>query len=842
MLHVVLRGLQGHVVRLLLTAFAVMLGVSFVTGTFVLRDSIDTTLHELLGQASKGVDVAVRGAGTQNSPLAEAAGPSVPLALAGTIEKVPGVARAVPNLQGTALIAGRDGTAVRTGGAPGLGFAFDPSDPSFTLVRGRGPVDAGEVAVETSTLRKAGLEVGDRTKAVVGDQTRDVRITGEVRFGALFGATAVLVDRATARRAFAPDGMVQSISVSAAPGVTQRDLRDAVAPVLPSTAEAVTGAVMRTENETDVQKGLGFFTTFLLAFAGVALFVGSFIIVNTFSMLIGQRSRELALLRAVGATRAQIMRSVLAEAVVIGVVGSVLGIGLGLVIAAGAKSAIRSFLGADIGADLPVHASTVVLSVLVGVVVTVVAAVLPARRASRTAPVAAMRGDTGGAASPSGLRRRGWFGTAVLASGGVLLVASVTRDSVPWLWAAVGAFAAVVGMLVAAPVVTAPFVRVITWPFVALGGVVARLAEENALRVPRRTATTASALMIGLSLIAGLSVLAQSVKASVSEGVADELTATYVLNAGTSPVPSTVAVAARRLPQVRSVATVGAVDLRIGGFRSAASAATATDVAANFRVTMRSGRLAALDRRTMLVDEATATARDWHVGDVLVGAVGTLPSYRLTIGGIFADSQAFGSHVILDRALYAAAVPLGQQADLRVFVRAHPGSDLPALRSRLVDLVRPYLVVSVQDSSEFADAQGAAIDTLLNLLYVLLLFSVVVAVLGIVNTLALSVFERTREIGLLRAIGLRRRQLSGMITIEAVVTAVFGATLGTLVGLGLGIALQHGLESQGLTTLAVPWRLVVAMLLASVVVGVLAAALPSIRAVRLNVLAAITSG
>jgi putative ABC transport system permease protein len=840
MLHVILRGLQGHVVRLLLTAFAVMLGVSFVTGTFVLRDSIDTTLHELLGQASKGIDVTVRGTDTKNSPLANAGGPSVPMSLAGAIGKVPGVARAVPDLQGTALLAGRDGIAVRTGGAPGLGFAFDPRDPSFTLVSGRGPVDPGEVAVESSTLTKARLHVGDRTKAVVGSETRKVRITGEVHFGALFGATAVLVDRATARRAFAPDGMVRSISVTAAPGVTQRDLVKAVARVLPTTAEAVTGETMKAENETNVQKGLGFFTTFLLVFAGVALFVGSFIIVNTFSMLIGQRSRELALLRAVGATRSQVMRSVLAEAVVIGVVGSMFGIGLGLAIAAGAKVAIRSFLGADIGAGLPLHASTVALSVLVGVGVTVVAAALPARRASRTVPVAAMRGDVEGA-QPA-LRRRGWVGTAVLVVGGTVLGASVARDPVPWLSAALGAVAAVAGMLVAAPVVTAPFVRVITWPFVALGGVVGRLAEENALRVPRRTAATASALMIGLSLIAGLSVLAQSVKASVSQGVADELTATYVLNAGTTPVPSTVAVAARALPQVRSVATVSAVDLRIGTFRSAASAATASDVAANFRVKMRSGRLAALDKRTLLVDETTAAARGWRVGDVLTAAVGNLPRYRLVVGGIFADSQAFGSHVILDRSLYAAALPVNQQADLRVFVRAGPGSDLPQLRRHLVALVQPYLVVSVQDASEFADAQGAAINTLLNLLYVLLLFSIIVAVLGIINTLALSVFERTREIGLLRAVGLRRRQLSGMITIEAVVTAVFGATLGILLGTGLGTALQHGLSTQGLTTLAIPWRLIVSMLLASIVVGVLAAALPCLRAVRLNVLAAITTG
>jgi putative ABC transport system permease protein len=423
----------------------------------------------------------------------------------------------------------------------------------------------------------------------------------------------------------------------------------------------------------------------------------------------------------------------------------------------------------------------------------------------------------------------------------MVLLASVTRSEVPWTSAAAGAVTAVLGMLVAAPVATRPFVRVIAWPFVTVAGVIGRLARENALRVPRRTATTASALMIGLALIAGLAVLAQSVKASVSDGVRNELTSDYVLNGGTSPVPSPLAIAARRLPQVRSVATISMVDLQIGSFQTAASATTAGDVADNFLVRMRAGRLEALDKDTFLVDRATAVKRHWAVGDSVAAAVGTAASTNLRVGGIFEDSQAFGSHVIVDRSLYVASVPVSQQMDSRVFVRAEPTADLTALRAELVDLVAPYLVVSVQDASEFADAAGASIDTLLNLLYVLLLFSVVVAVLGIVNTLALSVFERTREIGLLRAIGLRRSQLGAMITIEAVATAVFGAVLGTALGLGLGVALQRGLVSEGLTTLSVPWGLVVGMLMAAAVVGVLAAALPALRATRLGVLGAIAT-
>ena len=432
---------------------------------------------------------------------------------------------------------------------------------------------------------------------------------------------------------------------------------------------------------------------------------------------------------------------------------------------------------------------------------------------------------------------------ALLASGSVVLGAAVTREQVSWPFAALGAVAAVLGMLVAAPLATRPVVRLIALPFVALFGAIGRLARENALRVPRRTATTASALMIGLALIAGTSVLAESVKASVSSGVAEELTSDFVLNSGNvAPVPAPVAIAARDLTAVRSVAALSFVDLRIGTFHTTAAAVTAADVADNFRVPMKSGELSALGRHAVLVGETTAGDRGWHVGDSLTGAVGTLSGESLVVGGIYEDNQAFGEGgVIVDRSLYDAALPSAQRADARLFVRAAPGADLGALRTELTDIVRPYLIVSVQDSSEFTDAQAASIDTLINLLYVLLLFSVIVAILGIINTLALSVFERTREIGLLRAIGLRRRQLSSMITIEAVTTALFGALLGTALGLGLGIALQQGLVSQGLTKLAIPWGLILTMLLASAVVGVLAAGLPAMRAMRLNILRAIVS-
>ena len=841
MLRLTLASARSHLARFLLTAFSVMLGVSFVAGTFVLSDSIDATLKGLLSNSLKGVDVSVRGAGSGTGTITSGGTPAaLPLALQQQLAAVPGVARVVPDYQGSALIGGRDGTAVGGGGgAPGLGFAYRADSPAFTLVKGRGPTGPGEVVVERATLTKAKLAVGDRTRVVIGDQTRTVLITGEVTFGSLFGATAVLVDEPTARAAFAPDGTVPSFSLTAAPGAAQSTVRAAVAAVLPATAEAVTGTTLEAESASTLKTGLSFFTTFLLVFAGVALFVGSFIIVNTFSMLVAQRTRELALLRAIGASRRQVLTMVLGEAAVVGLVGSGLGLGLGLLIAAGAQWAISSFSGADLGSDLPVQPATVMWSLLVGTVVTVAAAVVPARRASRTAPVAAMHADL--SITPKGLRLRGSVGAAMLVTGALALTFGVWRDVPQWTLAGVGAVLTVLGMLVAAPVATRPVVRAITWPFVRFGGVVGTLARESALRLPRRTASTASALMIGLALIAAISVLAASVKTSVTGTVDRDITSDFVLTAGAASVPDPVGVAVAEQTGVASAARIGRLAATIGSFATSADAVDAGPLQQNFTLRTTSGSLDALAGDTVLVDDLTASIRGWKVGTRLDGTFGTLKRHPVRVGGIFRASQAFSGHLIVSRTLYQDAVPVPDRFDQAVYVRARPGTDLTALRAGLVAVAKPYLVVSVQDRQEFSDATGATVDTRLNLLYVLLLFSVIVAILGILNTLALSVFERTREIGLLRAVGLRRRQLSEMITIEAVATAVFGAILGTALGLGLGIALQHGLISQGVDVLAVSWTTLAAMVASAGVVGVLAAVLPSLRAVRLDILTAIAT-
>lgn len=839
MVRITLKGVRGHLLRFLLTVASVTLGTALIAGTYVLTDSISATFDKIFDQVASGLDVSVRGVAAGQLAQQGDLRVQLPIGLVDTLRRVDGVTRAEPDLQGSIILVGKDGTAVRNGGAPTLAFAYHPDDTTLHLVNGRAPQSPGEVAVESSTLKLSKLSVGARTQAVVGTRPQPVTIVGEVKFdAAIAGATMVVLDSGTARSAFAPDGKVSSFSLVADPGVSQATLRDRVAAVLPAQAEAITGEAYAAEGKKTMRDALGFISTFLLVFAAVSIFVGAFIIANTFSMLVAQRTRELALLRAVGAARAQVLRTVLGEAAIVGLVGGLVGLGAGVGLAKGLQ-VLFAVIGLEISGGLPVAPRTVIVTVLVGVLVTVLSAILPAMRAARIAPVAAMRDDLVTVAA--GLRRRGAVGASMLAAGVVLVVLAVTRSEVSW-WAFTGGTALLVlGALIFAPVATRPIVHLVAAPFVVVLGTVGRLARENALRVPRRTATTASALMIGLALISGISVVAQSAKASVSDLVDRQLTADYVLNGGQSPFPTSVATTVAALPGVRSVSGLSLLPLKVGQDQLMATTGEATGIADSVKVEVTAGALSALDTGRLLISATTAKDHHWQVGSTVTATVGTLRDQRLTVGGIFTDNQVLGGQLVVPRSLYARAVPPAAQGDYMVYVKAEPGTDLAALRTRLTGAVKPFLVVSVQDGTEFTDSQASEVNTLLMIIYALLALSVIIAVLGIINTLALSVFERTREIGLLRAVGLSRRQLSGTITIEAVATAVFGAVLGTGLGLGLGIALQRGLASSGLEILSIPWGILMLVIVAAAMAGVVAAVLPAIRAVRLDVLRAITT-
>nr|WP_194719998.1 FtsX-like permease family protein [Cellulosimicrobium arenosum] len=886
-----MRGVRAHPVRFVLSVLAVTLGVAFVVGTFAFRTMLSSTFDDIIA-TTVVADVYVRGAEEVSGDSTEAAagdvqnlgGTRTPVSadLVETIEQVDGVDRAVPDVSGPAVLVDADGEAVVTTGPPSIAFGIDPQDPSLVLTDGAWP-DAGEIVLESSAARTAGLAAGDETTLVLGDEPRPVTVSGVFAIeAAAAGAILVGLDDATAREVYAPDGEVAQIAVWASgpaagdagpPGAAdEEDIADRVGADLPDGAEAVTGQQARDEASESIEQVLGFVQTFLLIFAAIALFVGAFIIANTFQMSVRERLRELALLRALGASPGQVFTSVLAQAFLVGLVGG----GLGVLAGAGLVRVIRwglALADLEFAGRAPLGGGQVALALVLGAAVSVLAAVLPARRAAAIPPVQAMRDDV---APERGTRTRAVGGIVVVAAGaGALWLASLLGSSVSesptgWTWAddlsprvllGVGAGLVLVGVLVGSPAVARPVLTVLSLPLVVALRPLGRLAQGNVTRSPRRTASTAGALLIGMALVSVTGVIAASTQASVRSIIDTEVRADLVVDSATRTVPDGAVDAVRDAP---GAGTVDAVRLGVapaavvdaGGTGTAGepdAGSDGTDVAgvpaaffdtALEPVALEGDPTSTLEAGDVVVHRRTARERGWEVGDTLrLGSAdsseadgGTVDA---TVGAII-DSQLVGTGVLVRDEVFDDVVPASQTSTRIVYVTVTPGTTVADLRVSLTDAVEPYLVVTVLDREETASAYADQVDQVLVILYALLALSIVIALLGIVNTLALSVIERTREIGLLRAVGLGRLQLAGIIAVESVLTAVYGTVLGVATGIGIGAALPGVLADEGLSTLAVPWEQVLAILGVAVVIGLVASVWPAIRASRLPVLEAVT--
>jgi putative ABC transport system permease protein len=871
MLRVSYRNVTGRFWTLVLTALSVVLGTAFVAGSLVFTDSIDRTLTQAFDSTSDTVDVVVRGVEGAGSAGGFGDGRvALPLTLADDVEQVDGVESVEPELFGSALIVGEDGTAVRNGQAPAFGYGYLPDDPVQEVVDGRGPESPDEVAVESTTLERSGLSVGDTTTLVAGTEPTEVTIVGEVEIDTNFGATIVLLDPDTAEALFAPDGTATTFNVRGEGEVDQQALADRVGEVVPDEAETITQQQLSDEAQEQLSSALGFVNTFLLVVAGVSLFVGALIIFNVFSMLLARRTRELALLRAVGAARSQVLGSVVVEAVAVGLLGSALGLGLGLLVALALQALVGS-IGFEIPASTPVDATTVAVTVGAGLLVTVLSAVLPAVRASRIPPVAALRDDV--ALPERAVRLRTAIGLVLAVLGAAGLLVGILGD-VPGPLYVIGAgvLLTFIGVLVAGPGLARPVVWLVSVPTVAIWGTVARLARRNAIRNPRRTAATAGALMIGTALVGAATIVASSVNASVAEAVENELLADFVLDSGQTTVfPTSVADEVQDVPGVELAVPVRAVSMLVapegsdpaevlappqGGPAAEepdAAASPGADAAVSlFAVATgleRSAQVLTLDvadgetsggEDSLALNRSTAEANGWEVGDVVTALAGAAAPQEFTVTAIYEDSTVLPEAVV-DPAVYDAAVPQGQQSDNQVLVRAQEGADLEALRADLAEVVEPYYVISVLDSEEFTGTATQAINVLLGVIAALVGLSILVAAIGIVITLVLSVIERQREIGLLRAVGLTRMQLRRAVTLEGVSTSIFGALLGITLGVVFGLALQRGLAADGLDTLSVPWTTLIGMLVGGAVLGIVAAAAPAWWASRQPVLEAIAT-
>lgn len=844
MLRVALTGLRANKLRVALTGVAIVVGVAFVTASFVFTDTIEARFERLFSEAARGVDVVVRPVRpefTTGDPTEIGAFDASVLEI---VRAVSGVAKAEGGVSGFAQLVDHDGNPIGGQGPPTLGFAWiDDPDLNPMEIRpgnGRAPLAADEIVVDSATASRHGLALGDEVTVITPQGLGRYRIVGIADFGeeeSLAGATVTGFRLDEARRRFGLEGRFSEISVVAEPGVPPADLVAALEAILPDGVEAVTAEQATAEQLAEIADALGFLNVALLAFAGVAVFVGAFLIANTFRIIVAQRTRELALYRTIGATAAQVTRLVLVEAVAVAVVAAAVGIVGGVLLSEGLTTAMDALGFAIPDGPLTLRARTVVVGFAVGTIVTAAAALLPARRAGRIPPVAALRLD---AVRPPrrSLRDRAQGGGALAAVGVALLgIGLFAGPPNPLAFVGLGAATLFVGIAVLGPFAVGPLTRALGWPLVRWFGAAGLLARENTRREPRRTAATASALMVGVALVVFVAILAASTKATVRASVLETFGADFTITSAnfSAGIPRIVVEELAALPELDVVSAV-VFDVAGVGDDTARLVAVDPKTIDGLVDLGTSGEVLARLATTpdgVAVAEPLAEREGVGIGDTITLAFPQLPDFPGRVVGIVESSDL--GELVVTRATYDRGYL--NRFDSMVLARA--AGDLAEARRAVEAVVDPYANLRVQTKDEVVADAERQIDQLLALVTGLLFLAVVVAILGITNTLALSIIERTREIGLLRAVGMLRGQVRRMIRWEAVLIALFGALSGIATGILLGWAVVAALRDQGLRSFAVPTGQLAVLVAVAVIAGIVSAVYPGRRAARLDVLEAI---
>jgi putative ABC transport system permease protein len=846
MLKATLKSLVGRRLRLLMSTFAVVLGVAFVAGSFIFTDTLGRSFDSIF--ASAVGDVIVRaegGTGPDGAPTTK----TVPGSLVEDLALVDGAARADGNVFAVGVyVVGENGKLVGGFGAPAMGVNLTDAPAGHGLeglvvLEGEAPQGPGEVAIDEATAEKAGYEVGDTVQLALStdDPVLRPKLVGVVGYregGSLNGANMTVFDTATAQELFLGGAFeYNDVWVTAGDGVSQEELRAEIEKILPAGFEAVTGDEEVEKIGNSLQEATSFLNTFLLVFAFIALVVGVFLIVNTFAMLVAQRMREMALLRALGASRRQVSGSVVLEAAILGLIGGVLGLALGILLAKGIVFAFAQF-GLDLSAQTTIIAPrTVVVSIVVGVVTTLIAVWMPARRAGKVAPIEALRADA--TVPETSLRRWSLIGAvlAALGLGAMLSGLYLVDDNAAW-YVGAGIFAMLLGVTAISPALSRPFASLFGLLYKRTSGVVGNIATENAKRNPRRTAVTASALMLGLALVTTIATMGTSAKQSIADSLEESFAGDLVVsNAVGTSFSTKVGDIAADIEGVDIVSRIRYVFLGATG-TELLPAIDPDTIGSVVDVEFDEGSFADLGQGGVALLADYADEEGLQVGDTLTLDLPT-GEHSFPVEAIYEPNTIIGFDYLISLDTMGA---LGYPAaDNVVYLTVADGYETADIQKELEDATVDLPMVTVKDQQGYVEEQQGLFNQMLTMVYGLLGLAIIIAILGIVNTLALSVIERTREVGLLRAIGLDRRQLRRTIRLEAIVISVYGAVLGVSMGLLFGSVLINSLADQGLNSLVIPWGQVIAFVVAAAVVGVLAAVFPARRAAKLDVLQAITT-
>ncbi|MDG4751413.1 ABC transporter permease [Micromonospora sp. WMMD718] len=846
MLRATLKSLLARKLRLLLSGLAVVLGVMFVSGAFVLTDTLGRSFDAVFADAYAEVDVSVEAkpkidvSTTEGMPLST----PMPASVLDRIKAVPGVADAegVVAADGARMI-GSNGKVATSFGPPQLGQNWLGESDLVEIREGRAPQADDEIVINTALAEAGKVKVGDRVGVLTLAPKKEFTLVGVFGYSggrdSIGGANEVYFTTPVAQQLMLgkPD-VFSNVSVQAADGTTPAALRDELARTLGADYQVKTGEQLAADASAGLKEGLSFFNKILLGFAAVALLVGTFLILNTFSIIVAQRTRELALMRAIGASGKQVIGSVVLEALAVGLIASVLGLAAGIGVGALLAYLFGQLAGGLTLAGLGVPASAVIGAFAVGMLITVIAALLPAVRASRIPPIAAMQD----VATPDRPLTKVTIGGAVVTGiGAVLLFLGLGGHAGDSTLATIlgGVLFAFIGVALLTPIISRPVVSLLGAIF--SWSVPGKLGRLNSGRNPRRTAITAAALMVGIALVTGVTVILDSAKGSIGALAEDTIKAELVIS-GASSGPRPASFDPAVLEKAAAIPGVQMVDGEYGDMAVVGGERTWVAVSSNvaalqqiFGAKATAGDISKLAPDQMLVSSDTAKARNLSVGSTVPVQLSRGEARTYTVSGIYESSQLTNPVTLPPQAAADFAIPQPIQG----FLQLAPGTSVDAVQPQVERLLADSPEVSVADRAAFIEQQTGQLDSLLQMIQILLALAIVIAVLGIINTLALSVLERTRELGLLRAIGLRRAQTMRMITVEAVVISIFGALLGVVVGTGLGAAVVEALKDEGITDLVLPWGQMVTFLILAAIIGVVAAVLPAIRAARINVLGAI---